>query len=486
MTEPQVVQQDLPPEPVKAFGNVPSPMSPKVPQGPLSERAAAAGSLADPHSAETEQVVLGAVLTDAAAAAHVIATLSLGDFYLRSHQVVFTAVLELSGGGHPVSTVTVMHQLRSAGQLAAAGGPAYLQKLREARPLPGQATYLARILREYTAQRVVRAALITADSDLGEGVAAIDLAEKLRGLLDEVPHPYADDVTPMDELVTTLLDDLDRRSKEPKSATHPRRAQTGLVDVDEFIGGIDPGQLVLVAARPGQGKTTTAMTLARHAAIRQHLSVLVFNLEMTKSELVLGVMSAETRISNRILRDQPDELSEFDWSVMAGRVPDLVEARLFIDDQPDTTMADIWAKAEAVKRRHGLDLVIIDHIGLVNAPRDGRRNTTRQEVVAEFSRQAKILAKKLDVAVLVAAQLNRDLKGRADKRPQLTDLRETGQLEQDADKVLGLYRPDSDNPEHERTGEVDVIVLKNRSGPLGERTALFEGRFSRLVNLSRS
>ncbi|NLP39392.1 MAG: AAA family ATPase, partial [Corynebacterium pollutisoli] len=254
---------------------------------------------------------------------------------------------------------------------------------------------------------------------------------------------------------------------------------TGFVDLDNLTNGLHGGQMIIVAARPGVGKSTIALDFMRSCSIRHGKASVIFSLEMSKSEIVMRLMSAETSIKLSDMRS--GRMTDEAWTTLANRVGQISEAPLFIDDSPNLTMMEIRSKARRLKQKHDLQLIVIDYLQLMSS---GKKVESRQQEVSEFSRQLKLLAKELDVPLVAISQLNRGPESRTDKRPQLADLRESGSLEQDADMVMLLYRPDSQDKEDPRSGEADVILAKHRGGPIDTVTVAHQLHYSRFVDMA--
>jgi replicative DNA helicase len=255
---------------------------------------------------------------------------------------------------------------------------------------------------------------------------------------------------------------------------------TGFEDLDRLTNGLHPGQLVIVAARPGMGKSTLAMDFARAASIRHNMPSVFFSLEMSSSEIMMRLLSAETGIELGLIRS--GKLNESQWAVLAKKMGDLANHPMFLDDSPNLTMMEIRAKARRLKQRHDIKLIVVDYIQLMSS---GRKVESRQQEVSEFSRQMKLLAKELEVPVVALSQLNRGPETRTDKRPMLSDLRESGSLEQDADMVILIHREDAYDKDSPRAGEADLMVVKHRNGPTKNIAVAFQGHRSRFTSMAR-
>jgi replicative DNA helicase len=435
-----------------------------------------------PQDLAAEQSVLGGMLLSKDAIADVVEILKSGDFYKPAHAIVFDSVLDLYGRGEPADPVTVAAALADKNELVRVGGASYLHTLISMVPTAANAGYYARIV----AERAVLRRLVEAGTrivQLGYGAAAgqgrdvddvVDLAQQ--AVYEVTERRTNEDYTILEELLQPTMDEI-----EANGATGGVMSgvPTGFVDLDRLTNGLHPGQLIVVAARPGLGKSTFGLDVLRSASIKHGLSAAVFSLEMSKIEITMRLLSAEARVPLHHLRS--GQLSEDDWTKLARRMGEVSEAPLFIDDSPNMTMMEIRAKARRLKQRHDLKLIVLDYLQLMSSP---KKTESRQQEVSELSRGLKLLAKELEVPVIAVSQLNRGPEQRTDKRPQLSDLRESGAIEQDADMVLLLHREDYYEKESPRAGEADFIVAKHRNGPTDVVTVAFQGHFSRFVDMS--
>jgi replicative DNA helicase len=401
------------------------------------------------------------------------------DFYKPAHAHIFRAVCDLYARGEPVDAVTVADELSRAGLLDLIGGPATLVTLAAETPSVANAGRYARIVEEHALlRRLIGAASEIAEIgyDVPEDVtAALDRAETL---VFEVAQRRATDTTkPLKELLAQALDNLEALFERNEAITG---VPTGYRDLDERLSGLQPSNLVIVGARPGMGKTSFALGLAAHAAVERRIPALVFSLEMSHLELTQRMLCAEARVDSTRMRN--GRLLESDWPKISQAIGRLGEAPLYIDDNPNLTVMDIRAKARRLASRTGLGLVVVDYLQLMS----GRSSAENRQVeVAEISRGLKILARELDVPVVALSQLSRNLETRADKRPVLADLRESGSLEQDADVVLFLYRDELYNPESADRGIAEVVVAKHRNGPTGVTQLAFLDHFARFANIAK-
>jgi len=294
---------------------------------------------------------------------------------------------------------------------------------------------------------------------------------------DVTERRLSEDAMTLDVLMPMAFDEMEAIANRGEGGGG---LSTGFADLDRFIGGgLQPGQFLLVAARPAVGKSCLALDIARSAAIRQQSAVVFFSLEMSKSEITMRLLASEAKVPLHLMR--AGHMSEEDWTKLARRMAEIADAPLFIDDSPNLTMMEIRAKARRLKQRHELKLVIVDYLQLMTS---GRKVESRQQEVSEFSRQLKLLAKELEVPVVALSQLNRGPEQRNDKKPMLSDLRESGSLEQDPDIVVLIHREDLYDKEPPRAGEADLILAKNRNGPTGTATVAFQGHYSRFVDMA--
>ncbi|MGI8680474.1 MAG: replicative DNA helicase [Jatrophihabitans sp.] len=439
-----------------------------------------------PQAVEAEQSVLGAMMLSKDAIADVIEVIRPGDFYRPAHQQVYDAVLDLYSRGEPADAVTVSAELTRAGQLARVGGAPYLHTLISMVPTAANAGYYAAIVADRaTLRRLVTAGtrIVQMGYDASSGSGANDMIGNIDDVVDRAQVEIYDvterrtteDYVHIGTLLEGTLDEIERISATGGIGTG---IPTGFQQLDEITNGLHPGQMVTVAGRPGSGKSTLALDIARSAAVKHQKPTAIFSLEMGKIEIMMRLFSAEAGVALQNMRS--GHMSDQDWTRLARRSSELAEAPLYIDDSPNLTMMEIRAKARRLKQRHDLQLIVIDYLQLMTS---GKRVESRQQEVSEFSRATKLLAKELDVPVVVLSQLNRSSEQRTDKKPLLSDLRESGSIEQDSDMVLLVHRPDLYEPETERAGEADLIIAKHRNGPTATVAVAFQGRYSRFADM---
>ena len=431
-----------------------------------------------PHNVEAEESVLGSMLLSKDAIAEVLELLREDDFYRPAHRTVFRSVLELYGHGDAVDAVTVQEELRRNGALADIGGAPFLHTLVASVPTAANAGYYARIVKE--------AGVLRRLIDVGTQIVqlgfetpqdterAVDIAESL--VYQVAQGRVTEDYHSLRDVLTGTLEAIERLHEDHREITG---VPTGFPDLDRLTSGLQPSNLVIVAARPAVGKSTFGLDVARHAAVRAGVPTVVFSLEMSRTELVQRLMCAECTVDMQRLRT--GRMEESDWTRLTRSLGKLADAPLFIDDSPGTTMMEIRAKCRRLKQRHGLGLVVVDYLQLMQP---SKRFENRQQEVSEISRSLKLLAKELEVPVIAISQLSRQTESRSDRRPMLSDLRESGALEQDSDVVLFIYRDELYDPESARKGEADFILAKHRNGPTDTVTVTFQGQYSRFAPMA--
>jgi replicative DNA helicase len=437
-----------------------------------------------PHNLEAEESLLGAMmLSRDAITAAVEARVEASDFYKPAHTHVYEAVMSLYSQGEPVDPITVSEELRRADLLDAMGGKNALLRIQALTPASANAAHYAKIVGELALlRRLISVAGDIAEMgyDLTDDVSeTMDRAESL--VFEVAERRVADSMIGISDALQETLDQLELLYGSSGEFTG---VPTGYLDLDDLLLGLQPSNLVVLAARPGCGKTAFALGAAANVAMAVRRPVLFFSMEMGTLELTKRMLSAEARVDARKL--QTGKIPEGDWTRISHAVGRLAEAPLFIDDNPHCTVMEMRAKARRTKARHGdLALVVVDYLQLMTPSTTSRRSDNRQVEVAEISRGLKILARELECPVVALSQLNRQLEYRADKRPMLADLRESGSLEQDADVVVFLYRDEIYNPESDQRGTAEVIVAKHRNGPTGVTRLAFLDFLAKFENMAR-
>ncbi|MPZ62586.1 MAG: replicative DNA helicase [Propionibacteriales bacterium] len=432
-----------------------------------------------PQDPVAEQSVLGAMLLSKDAIADVVEVLRGVDFYRPVHETIFEAILDLYGRGEPADPVTVAALLQRQGELGRIGGAPYLHTLSASVPIAANAGYYAEIVREKSIlRRLVDAGTRIAQMGYAAEGEVDDVVDRAQSEVYNVTDKRtSEDYAPLSDLMEDALDEIEAISNRDGTLVG---VPTGFAELDELTNGLHPGQMITVAARPSLGKSTLALDVCRAAAIKHQLTSVIFSLEMTRNEITMRLLSAEARIPLNHMRN--GHMNDDDWSRLARKMGEVSGAPLFIDDSPNLTMMEIRAKARRLKQRNDLRLIVIDYLQLMQS---GKRVESRQVEVSEFSRQLKLLAKELDVPVVALSQLNRGPEQRSDKRPMLSDLRESGSIEQDSDMVILLHRDDAYERESTRPGEADLIVAKHRNGPTKDVVVAFQGHYSRFVDMAQ-
>ncbi|WP_407657034.1 replicative DNA helicase [Janibacter massiliensis] len=433
--------------------------------------------LLPPQDVNAERSVIGSMLMSKDAIADVAEQVRGEDFYRPAHETIFDAVIDLYGRGEPADAITVADELTKRGDLQRIGGQAYLHELVQSVPTAANAGFYAQIVAERAVlRRLVDAGTKIVQMGRGAGEGNVeDIVNRAQAEVYKVADQRgSEDYVP---LASTLEETFTEIEVAAGRTDEMIGVPTGFIELDSLTHGLHPGQMIVVAARPAVGKSTLGVDIARAAAIKHGQPAAIFSLEMSRTEITMRILAAEASIQLQNLRK--GTLSEDDWKKLARYMGTLSEAPLFIDDSPNMSLMEIRAKARRLSQQHGLKLVIIDYLQLMSS---GKKVESRQQEVAEFSRALKLLAKELEVPVIAISQLNRGPEQRTDKRPQMSDLRESGSIEQDADVVILLHR-DRDNPERE--GEADVIVAKHRNGPTKDIVLAWQGHYSRFGNMAK-
>jgi replicative DNA helicase len=433
-----------------------------------------------PNDLQAEESLLGAMMLSTEAIAAAAGIVTSADFYKPAHGHIYDAIHALYGSGQPADPVTVADELRRAGLLENIGGPAVLSGVMASTPATTNAGRYARIVEEYALlRRLIGVAGEIAE--IGYGVPedvpkALDLAESMVYRVNE--RRVTDTTAPIGELLSLNLDRLEQLYERGESITG---VPTGYTDLDELLSGMQPSNLIVVGARPAMGKTSFALGIASHAALKANRPVLFFSLEMSNTELSQRLLCAEARVDSS--RARTGKLGPDDWTKISQAMGRLGQAPIWIDDNPNLTIMEIRAKARRLRSQVGdLGVVVIDYLQLMT----GRGSAENRQVeVAEMSRGLKILARELDCPVIALSQLSRGLEMRADKRPMLADLRESGSIEQDADVVIFLYRDEVYHPDSQDRGQAEIIVSKHRSGPTGIVRLAFREHVPDFVNMAR-
>ena len=441
-----------------------------------------------PQNIEAEQAVLGAMLIDKEAIAKASEILTSSDFYREAHRVIFNAMLELYNKNEAVDMVTVTEILKRDNKLEDIGGLAYITSLANVVLTAANVKYHADIVAEKSVLRqLVRVSTeiaamgYEANEDVG---TLLDTAESR--ILEISNRKKKADFTPINDVLMESVQNIEKLINNKGGLTG---LPSGFADLDKLTSGLHPSDFIILAARPSMGKTALALNIVQNVALRAHKkiggeprSVAFFSLEMSKEQLVNRMLCAEASIDSQRLR--VGEMKDDDWDSLWGACDLMSKAKIYIDDTAGITVMDMRSRARRLKAEHGLDLIVVDYLQLMQG--SGKRNNSgdRQQEVSEISRSLKALARELDVPVLALSQLSRSVEARQVKRPMLSDLRESGSLEQDADIVAFLYREDYDNPETENK-HTELIIAKHRNGPVDTVNLFFHKQFTKFVGFSK-
>lgn len=435
-----------------------------------------------PHSVEAEQAILGGLMLDNQVWDKVGPKLSEADFYRTEHKVLFNAILNLSRKNQPFDVVTILDALKSNNDLDAAGGEVYLFELANNTPSVANVSAYADIVREKSVQRqliavateIADAAYNPGDRDVAE---LLDFAEsKVFAIAEQTGSDGGPEV--IKSILSRAVERIDTLYHSDAAITG---LPTGLSDLDELTSGLQPSDLVIVAGRPSMGKTTLAMNIVEHAVMQGNKPVLVFSMEMPADSLAMRMMSSLGRIDQHKIRT--GKLSDDDWPRITSAVHMLSESSLFVDDTPALTPGEMRARARRVMKEHGqLGLIVVDYLQLMKCP--GFKADNRTAEISEISRSLKSLAKELQVPLIALSQLNRSLEQRQDKRPVMSDLRESGAIEQDADLICFIYRDEVYNEDSPDKGCAEILIAKQRNGPIGKVRVAFLGKYTRFEDLS--
>ena len=429
-----------------------------------------------PHSVEAEQAVLGGVLIDNGAWDRIADILASANFYRSDHRAVFNAVAGLCEEGRPCDAVTVAERLDRDGHLESVGGLAFLAELAENTPSAANITAYAEIVRE----RSVLRDLIQTSAEIAEaafrpqGRAARDVLDEAERRVFEIAergNAGRRESIAIKDVLSGVMERIAELSQRDNPITG---VPTGFKDLDRETAGLQPGDLIIVAGRPSMGKTAFAMNLVEEAAIRERKSVMVFSMEMPAEQLTMRMLSSLGRIDQQKVRT--GRLDQDDWPRLTSPLALLTDTNIFIADDPTLTPTELRACCRRLKREHGLGLVVVDYLQLMHVPGTQENRATE---ISEISRSLKALAKELMVPVVACSQLNRRLEERQNKRPVMSDLRESGAIEQDADLILFIYRDEVYNEESKNKGKAEIIIGKQRNGPIGSVKLAFLGRYAR-------
>ena len=432
-----------------------------------------------PHNLEAEQAVLGAILLENEAIAAAMEHVTPDDFYRAAHQRIFEAMVQLSEESEPVDLVTLSTRLKDQGLLEEVGGIGYLTELANSVPTAANVAYYARIIEE---KAMLRRLIRTATQIAASGYSA---AEDVRELISEAERRILEISNRRGEGFVSIRDVLMDVFERVEYLYHNKGGITGIPsgypDLDRLTSGFQKSDLIIVAARPSVGKTAFALNVAQNVGVRAKETVAIFSLEMSAAQLVQRMICAEANVDANRMRT--GRLEGDDWEKLTMAIGALSEAAIYIDDSPAITTADIRAKCRRLKQERGLGLIVIDYLQLIHGR--SRHADNRQQEVSEISRSLKQIARELEVPVIALSQLSRSVEQRQDKRPLMSDLRESGSIEQDADIVAFLYRDDYYNQDSDKKNIIEVIIAKQRNGPVGTVELVFLKQFNKFVSLDR-
>ncbi len=432
-----------------------------------------------PHSLEAEEAVLGGLLVDSDALNEVIEILKPDDFYRPRHQTIYKAVIELFEMSEPVDIITVSEQLSDQESLENAGGRSYIMSLAEMHLTSVNVAYYAKIIRNKSQLR----ALIQAGSQIiessfqeSQSVDALDKAQSL--ILEIAQNTMAEDFSHIKDILATSYEQIEDRFENKDKLMG---VSTGFYDLDTMTSGLQKSDMIVIAARPSMGKTAFCLNIASHVALREKRPVLFFSLEMSKEQLVTRMLCSEGELDAQKIRT--GQLTEQDFAKISNAMGMLGDAPLYIDDTPGMTVMEVRSKARKLKMEVGeVGLVVIDYLQLMEGPGGSGGFENRVQIISQISRGLKSIAREIDAPVVALSQLSRAVESRENKKPMLSDLRESGAIEQDADLVAFIYRDEYYNKDSERPGTADIIIAKQRNGPVGEVSLLFRHNITRFLN----
>ena len=434
-----------------------------------------------PHDLDAEQAVLGSMLTDKDAVVAAIETLKEDAFYRDDNKAIYQAILNLYNKSEPIDIITLKDELESMNKFEQVGGFEYLASLPEKVPTTANVQKYIKIVEE---KSILRNLIKTANEIIELGYDPTEDVEDImdgaeRKIFDIMQSKNQKGYTPIKDALIESVMTLEQLYNRKQSITG---ISTGFIQLDYKTAGLHGSELILIAARPAMGKTAFALNLATNAALRSNVPVAIFSLEMSKDQLVTRILASEAMVDSNKIRT--GKLDEDDWEKIANAIGPLSESEIYIDDTPGISVMEIRTKCRKLKMEKNIGLVVIDYLQLIQGS-NKRSSGSREQEIAEISRSLKIMAKELNVPVIALSQLSRAVEQRPDHRPMLSDLRESGSIEQDADIVMFLYRDDYYNQESEKKDIAEVIIAKQRSGTIGPVELLWMGNYTKFVNLEK-
>lgn len=432
-----------------------------------------------PYSAQAEQSVIGSMIMDKDAILTATEILTGEDFYQRQFQVLFNAMAELNNDGKPVDLVTLREKLSEMEVPPELTSIEFISELVNAVPTSANVRHYAQIVKDKAVmRRLIRITEEIAGACYLNREPLEDILENTeKQIFDVVQNRNTTDFVPVQDVVISAIESIERAAKSNGSITG---IATGFYDLDYKMAGLQPSNLILVAARPSMGKTAFVLNIAEYVAVKSDVSTAIFSLEMSAEDLIKRILSMNSKVDAQVLRN--GNLKDDDWSRLFESVDAVGNSKLIIDDTPGISVTEMRSKCRKYKMEHDLGLVIIDYLQLMSG---SKRSESRQQEISDISRSLKALARELDVPVIALSQLSRAVEQRPDKRPMLSDLRESGAIEQDADVVMFIYRDDYYNHESEHAGEAEIIIGKQRNGPTGTVRLKWLPEFTKFGNLER-
>ena len=435
---------------------------------------------AQPQAIEAEQAVLGSMLISKDAVSKSLQWLpSANYFYKDAHSKIYSCMIDLFDRGDPIDAISVVDQLKKKKELKSVGGGYYITGLSESVPTTANVEHYAKIvLEKYILRNLIEVSHEVTKSAFDDSQYVGDILDDAESKIFNITEKRlrGEGFSHIDPILHKTFEELDKISSKPGSVTG---VASGLLDLDDITSGFHSGELIIVAGRPGMGKTALALTMGRNAAVLDKTGIGMFSLEMANHQLAMRLLCAEGRVDSHLVRT--GKLPKNQWKNLSIAVGQLAEAPIFLDDTPGMSVLEIRAKARRLKAEKGVGLIIVDYLQLMSGPKGAE---SRQQEISQISRSLKSLAKEIEVPIIALSQLSRAVENRSDRRPQLSDLRESGAIEQDADVVIFLYRPWVYSKEDDDRGKAEIIVAKQRNGPTGLVEATFIDRFARFENMS--
>ena len=433
---------------------------------------------AQPQALEAEQAVLGSMLTSKEAVSKAMQWVSAGQFYKDAHVRIFSCMVNLFEKGEPIDAISVVDRLKKKKDLESVGGAYYITGLAESVPTTANVEYYAKIvLEKYTLRKLIQVSHEVSKEAFEDAQDVDDILDSAESAIFNISEKrLRGGFEHIDPILQNTFEELDKIATNPGIVTG---VPSGLMDLDAITSGFHSGELIIVAGRPGMGKTALALTMGRNTAVMDKTGVGIFSLEMANHQLAMRLLCAEGRVDSHLVRT--GKLPKSQWKNLSIAVGQLAEAPIYLDDTAAMSVLEVRAKARRLKAEHDVGLLIVDYIQLMTGPKGAE---SRQQEISQISRSLKALAKEIEVPVIGLSQLSRAVESRSDRRPQLSDLRESGAIEQDADVVIFLYRPWVYSQEEDDRGKATIIVAKQRNGPTGTIEATFIDRFARFENIA--